>query len=390
MKTKKIVPALVIVLAAAALVYYFGYYRPNSVRSGILASGQVEVTEVDLSFRIPGHVARLLVEEGSQVKKGEPLAELKQTVLLARRDQAGAGVKELEARLASLDLGIRIKEEVLEAEVKRARAGVSAARARYRSLKKGSRAEEINEAAAARDRAQTEFVNRQKDFERMSNLYERRIIPASQYDDARTAMEAARAAFEAARERYNLVKAGPRQETVREGRANLYGSAAALSAAKAARREVEKMKLDRRALMAQAEQTRAMLALAGDDLAESRLFAPFDGFVTIKNVEEQEFVQAGTPVLTLAHLDRVWVKTYVPETRLGRLRLGQKADITADSFPDKTYPGTVTYISPQAEFTPKNVQTMEERVKLVYRIKVSLDNPNQELKAGMPVDVLLR
>ncbi|MDY6852552.1 MAG: efflux RND transporter periplasmic adaptor subunit [Thermodesulfobacteriota bacterium] len=390
MKTKKIVLALVIVLAAFALVYYFGYYRPNSVRSGILASGQVEVTEVDLSFRIPGHVARLLVEEGSQVKKGEPLAELKQTVLLARRDRAGAGVKELEARLASLDLGIRIKEELLEAEVNRARAGVSAARARYRSLKKGSRVEEINEAAAARDRAQTEFVNRQKDFERMSNLYERRIISASQHDDARTALEAARAVFEAARERYNLVKAGPRQETVREGRANLYGSDAALSAAKAARREVEKMKLDRKGLMAQAEQTRVMLALAEDDLAESRLFAPFDGFVTIKNVEEQEFVQAGTPVLTLAHLDRVWVKTYVPETGLGRLRLGQKAEITTDSFPDKTYPGTVTYISPLAEFTPKNVQTREERVKLVYRIKVSLDNPNQELKAGMPVDVLLR
>lgn len=390
MKAKKSALALVIVLAAAALVYYFGYYRSNSVRSGILTSGQVEVTEVDLSFRIPGHVARLLVEEGSQVKKGEPLAELKQTVLLARRDQARAGVKELEARLASLDLGIRIKEEVLEAEVKRARAGVSAARARYRSLKKGSRAEEINEAAAARDRAQTEFVNRRKDFERMSNLYERRIIPTSQYDDARTALEAAQASFEAARERYNLVKAGPRQETVREGRANLYGSDAALSAAKAARREVEKMKLDRKALMAQAEQTRAMLTLAEDDLAESRLFAPFDGFVTIKNVEEQEFVQAGTPVLTLAHLDRVWVKTYVPETELGRLRLGQKAEITTDSFPDKTYPGTVTYISPLAEFTPKNVQTREERVKLVYRIKISLDNPNQELKAGMPVDVLLR
>jgi len=390
MKAKKSALALVIVLAAATLVYYFGYYRSNSVRSGILASGQVEVTEVDLSFRIPGHVARLLVEEGSQVKKGEPLAELKQTVLLARRDQARAGVKELEARLASLDLGIRIKEEVLEAEVKRARAGVSAARARYRSLKKGSRTEEINEAAAARDRAQTEFVNRRKDFERMSNLYERRIIPTSQYDDARTALEAAQASFEAARERYNLVKAGPRQETVREGRANLYGSDAALSAAKAARREVEKMKLDRKALMAQAEQTRAMLTLAEDDLAESRLFAPFDGFVTIKNVEEQEFVQAGTPVLTLAHLDRVWVKTYVPETELGRLRLGQKAEITTDSFPDKTYPGTVTYISPLAEFTPKNVQTREERVKLVYRIKISLDNPNQELKAGMPVDVLLR
>ena len=103
-----------------------------------------------------------------------------------------------------------------------------------------------------------------------------------------------------------------------------------------------------------------------------------------------EFVQAGAPVLTLARLNRVWVKTYVPETQLGRIRLGQQATVMSDSFPDKVYPGTVTYVSPEAEFTPKNVQTKEERVKLVYRIKVSLDNPNQELKAGMPVDVLLR
>ena len=107
-------------------------------------------------------------------------------------------------------------------------------------------------------------------------------------------------------------------------------------------------------------------------------------------MEEGEFVQAGSPVLTLAQLDRVWVKTYVPETQLGQVFYGQKANVISDTFPDKRYPGTVTYISPEAEFTPKNVQTKEERVKLVYRIKVSLENPHQELKAVMPVDVVLR
>jgi len=112
--------------------------------------------------------------------------------------------------------------------------------------------------------------------------------------------------------------------------------------------------------------------------------------VTVKDVEAGEFVQAGAPVLTLVQLNRVWVQTFVPETRLGRVRLGQNAEVTTDSFPDKTYQGRVTYISPEAEFTPKNIQTREERVKLVYRIKVSLDNPNQELKPGMPVDVYLR
>ncbi|MGD2125784.1 MAG: efflux RND transporter periplasmic adaptor subunit [Desulfobacteraceae bacterium] len=390
MKRSKIPALLFPLLAVAGLVYYLGYYRATPADTDIMASGHIEVTEVDMSFRLPGHVARILVDEGDPVKNGDPLAELEQEILKARREQAAARVKELEARQASLSLAIKIKEEVLSAEVKRAKAGVSAADARYRSLKTGSRAEEIAEAAAARNRAKTEWENRERDYQRMKSLYERHIISVSQYDAARTSAEAARAAYEAAEERYKLVKAGPRQETILEGQANLIGSDAALRAAEAGRREVEKMKHDLKALQAQTQQSRAMLTVAEDDLAKARLYAPFDGFVTVKDVEEGEFVQAGSPVLTLARLNRVWVKTYVPETQLGRIYLGQKAEVISDSFPGKAYPGTVTYISPEAEFTPKNVQTKEERVKLVYRLKVTLENPKQELKAGMPVDVVLR
>ena len=390
MKGRKILVPILVLLAGGALVYYFRYLRPALSDSDIAASGHIEVTEVDMSFRLPGHVSRLLVEEGDGLKKGALLAELEQTVLRARRDQAAAQIREFEARQASLILGTKIKEDVVAAEVRRAEAGVSAAGARYQSLKTGSREEEIAEAAAARDGARTEWENRERDLERMKNLFERRIISLSQYDAARTSAEAARASYEAAEERFKLIKAGPRREMVLEGKANLAGSDAALSAAEAGRLEVEKMRLDLKALQAQADYARAMLAAAEDDLANARLYAPFDGFVTVKDVEEGEFVQAGTPVITMAQLDRVWVKTYVPETRLGLVRLGQKAEVISDTFPGKTYPGTVTYISPQAEFTPKNVQTKEERVKLVYRIKVTLENPNQELKAGMPVDVHLR
>jgi HlyD family secretion protein len=390
MKRGKISAFMVLLLTAAACLLYLGYYRNRSNDHAIMTSGHVEVTEVDMSFRLPGHVSRLLVDEGDHVKQGTLLAELDQHVLTARQDQAQAQVRELDAKEAALALSIKIKEDVLSAQIRQAQAGVSAAEARYRSLKTGSRKEEIAEAAAARDRAKTEWENRRRDFLRMKALFERRIISFSQYDAARTSEEAAHAAYEAAEERYKLVKAGPRQEMVLEGQANLAGSDAALSAAEAARREIDRLKLDLKALQAQAEQARAALAVAQDDLANSRMDAPFDGFVTVKDVEEGEFVQAGSPVLTLAQLDRVWVKTYVPETQLGRVSYGQKADVISDTFPDKRYPGTVTYISAEAEFTPKNVQTKEERVKLVYRIKVTLENPDQELKAGMPVDVILR
>jgi HlyD family secretion protein len=390
MNRRKAIPLLILLLAVAGLLYYLFFYRPGHTDNLIRTSGHIEVTDVDMSFRLAGHVARLLVDEGYQVKKGDLLAELDQEVLKSRRDQVAAQVKELEAREASLSLSIEIREGVLDAEVGRAKAGVSAADARYQSLRTGSREEEIAEAAAGRDRAKTEWENRLRDYQRMKELYERRIISFSQYDQAKTAEEAGKAAYEAAGERFKIVKTGPRRELIDEGQANLAGSDAALRAARVSRREVDKLKLDLKALSAQAEQARALQRVAEDDLVKSRLYAPFDGFVTVKDVEEGEYVQPGTPVITLAELNRVWVRTYVPETQLGKVRLGQKADVISDTFPGKTYPGTVTFISPEAEFTPKNVQTTEERVKLVFRIKVTLDNPRQELKPGMPADVVLR
>jgi HlyD family secretion protein len=390
MKRRKLILSVLILLVILGLIYYFGFYRPGLNGSGIEASGHIEVTEVDMSFRLPGHVARLFVDEGAQVKKGELMAELEQEPIQARRDQAFAAVQELEARVASLSLAISIKQDVQDAEVKRAEASVSAAGARYQSLKTGSREEEIAEAAAARDRAKTEWENQQVDFRRIKDLYERKSVSQSQYDNSRTSAEATRAAYLAAEERYKLVKAGPRIEAIEEGKANLAGSDAALSVAEAELREIEKMKLDLTALTAQLAQAKAALVIAEDDVNKSRLYAPFDAFVTVKDVEEKEFVQAGTPVFTIANLGEVWVKTYVPETELGRVRLGQNAEVLSDTFPGKVYQGKVTFISPEAEFTPKNVQTKEERVKLVYRIKVTLKNPNQELKAGMPVDVILR
>lgn len=389
MKRRRILFVLAAVVVAG-LIYYFSFYLPRLSNAAIQASGHIEVTEVDMSFRIAGHVSKLFVDEGMKPKKGDILAELEQEVIKARRDQAEAQVRELEARGASLVLTIRIKEEVLDADIARAEAGVKAADARYKSLKTGSREQEIAEAAAARDRAKFEWENRERDYKRMKDLFASRIVSESQYDSARTSAEASRAAYEAALERYKLVKAGPRDEAVLEGKANLAGSSAGLVAAEAGRKEVEKLKLDLQALRAQRDQAKALLAIAEEDLRKSRLYSPFDGFVTVKDVEEGEYVQAGTPVITVANLDEVWVKTYVPETQLGKVYLGQKGEVISDTFPNKIYPGTVTYISPEAEFTPKNVQTKEERVKLVYRIKVTLQNPNQELKAGMPVDVVLK
>lgn len=390
MTGKKAIPAIVVLLVASASLYYL-LIRPSGLsKTEIITSGHVEATEVDMSFRLPGHVARLYVDEGARVKKGDLIAELEQETLSARHLQAAALVKELETRQSSLAIAIDLRERLLDAEIRRAQAGKSAASARYQSLKSGSREQEIAEAKAAMDRTRYEWENRKRDAERLKELFSSGIISHSQYDAAVTAADAASAAYQAASERYKLVKAGPREELVMEGRANLDGTDATLEAAEASRREIEKLKLDLKALESQTDQARAQLVIAGEDLKKSRIHSPFEAFVTVKDVEENEYIQPGTPVLTLARLDEVWVKTYVPETQLGRVRLGQEAEVISDTFPEKRYRGRVTFISPEAEFTPKNVQTKEERVKLVFRIKVTLKNPNQELKPGLPVDVILK
>jgi len=389
-KKKKIIAPIIVVLAIVSITAGFLYFRSTNNTGELELSGHVEATEVDLSFRLSGHVEAVLVEEGSRVKQGDALARLKQTVYQTREIQARAKVEEIKAYYASLELAIKIKEGVASGGVAQAKAGVSAAEARYQSLKSGSRLEEIRAAKAALDRATAEYNKRRLDYERMKRLVERKIISDSDFETARTGYEAAKAGVESAQEQYNLVQAGPRQETVEEGRALLSGSNASLNVAKTGLLEVQKMKLDLDALRAQMAQAEAMHALARDDLAETVILAPMAGFITVKNVEQGEFVQMGAPVVSLVKLDRVWVKVYVPETRLGHVRLGQSAEVTTDSFPEKKYPGVISFISPEAEFTPKNVQTQEERVKLVYRIKVSLDNQNQELKPGMPVDIRFR
>ena len=387
---RKRLPLVLLPLVLMGILAYVFLFRLGENGRDLFLSGHIEATEVDLSFRLPGHLGRVSVEEGQAVKAGDLLAELRQDVYQARLDQARAKVQEVTANQASLELAVKIKEQAARGGVDQARAGVSAAEARYQSLKTGSRVEEIRAAEAGFEKARTEYEKRKSDYERMKQLFSRGIIAASQFEEAKTAYEAAQANQESAREQYNLVKAGPRVEMVQEGRAQLSGSEAGLSVAQAALREVEKLRLDLKVVEAQLSQARALLAQAEDDLAETILRAPLSGVVTVKDVEAGEFVQAGTPVLTLVELDQVWVKAFVPEDRLGRIRFGQEAAVTTDSFPGKTYAGRISFISPEAEFTPKNIQTREERVKLVYRIKVTLENPNQELKPGMPADVHLR
>ena len=327
MNRRKAMWAGVIVLIAVAGTMAYFRFRGGEAEGAVRVSGNIEVTDVDVSFRIPGRVQERLVGEGMMVTRGQLVA--------------------------------RLDIEDLEGEVRLKEAERRAAEAALRDLLAGSRPQEIGAARATVARADAEAVCLVRDDERAAALYSRGVIAAREYEAAKAASEVARARVKEAREALLLVEEGPRKETIELARARL-------------------------------EQAGEALKLAKVRLGYGSVTAPLSGVVLSENVEAGDYVAPGTPVVTVGDLSNVWLRAYIEETDLGRVKIGQPVTVTTDTYPGKKYTGRVSFIAPQAEFTPKSVQTQKERVKLVYRIKVDIPNSAMELKPGMPADAVIR
>jgi len=323
-------PARIVLIVAAVAVGIALLWRfvPASrpVSGELRLSGNIEVTDAEVSFRIPGHVIERTVGEGDQVLSG---------AVIARLDSA-----DLEHAVA-----------LRQAELDNARAVLAEMTAGYRP-------EEIAQAEAALVQAEAERERAETEWNRDQEMLAKDLIAAREAKASSAVHEIAEARTREVRARLAMLRKGFRIEQV--------------------------------------EQARAQLKLVEESLAQARthlgytvLIAPLDGVVLSENVEPGEYVAAGTPVVTLGRLNPVWLRAYISETDLGRVMLGQSARITTDTYPGREYRGTVTFIAQDAEFTPKNVQTEKERVKLVYRIKITLPNPDQELKPGMPADAVI-
>lgn len=311
-------------IMAAVAVFSLGRIRSGPEDGVLVVSGNVEVVETNLGFPVPGRVNKLFVEDGQSVRQGDRLAVL---------DNAEA-----------------------ESQVIRGRASLEENLARLADLKAGARPQELAQSQSQVEQAEAELTKAKKDRGRATVLFSSGAISAQQMDAAERAFDVAAAGRRKAGEALNLLREGPRQEEVR-----------------AAENRVA--------------QARALLRAAEERLRDTVVIAPVSGVVLRKNAEPGETAAAGMPVYTIGDLGRPWIKVYVKEDKLGLVRLGQKAVVLTDSFPGKQYKGTVSFISSEAEFTPKNVQTEEERVKLVFGVKVSVENVNDELKPGMPADV---
>ncbi len=345
----------------------------------IRISGNIEATDVELSFRVPGWIEERIASEGEMVEAGATVARLDQTELRQETAMRHAEVAAVAAKLAELEAGPRPEEAA------RAQAAMAQAQARLAELEAGSRTQDINAARAAVEAATAEQVRAEADYARLERLFAQNVIPQRDLDAAEAAYRKTSALVAEARERLRLVQEGPRREQIASARA-------ATEEAGAWRDQVLSGPRLETIEQARAELTRAReaLGLAETRLGYAELRSPISGVVLSEHVEAGEYVTPGAPVVTVGDLDMVWLRGYLDETDLGRVRIGQRVVVKTDGRPGKTYEGALAFIASEAEFTPKSVQTDKERVKLVYRVKIDIPNPDGELKPGMPADAYIR
>ncbi|MEJ2081291.1 MAG: efflux RND transporter periplasmic adaptor subunit [Acidobacteriota bacterium] len=390
MKKWRFVIILTVLAAAAILAVVFGPRSGlNGDQNGIVFTGNIELLQTDVAFKFPGRMVELLVDEGDSVQKSQLVARLDDRQLQDQKREAEAQLRGNASRKKELQTLIAFQKQSLEAQIEQRQAEIGQAQATLDRLLEGSRPQEIQEAQAAVAIAEASFDRAQKDWQRAQDLFATEDISRAQHDQSRSAYETAQGAAKQARERYNLVVEGPRRQDIQVARENLSRAKAALKQTESTHLEIERNQQALKTLETEAEALRARIAQIETQIDDTSALAPFDGVVLVKSAEEDEVVAAGSSVVTLGDLAHPWVRGYIPETQLGRVKLGMPVRVTTDSYPNKAYDGRVSFIASEAEFTPKQIETQQERVKLVYRIKVDIANPEQELKLNMPVNAEL-
>lgn len=311
------------------LIFAFYFLLENKKNDGeyLELSGNIEVKEVNLSFKIPERIIELNYEEGERVKKNEILGKIYS--------------KELQMEL-------RLQKEILEE-----------AKVKLLELKKGSREQEIKEKEANLKARGAELEKAKKDFERAEVLFKNGAISQSRFEEYKKNLDLSISNYERAKEILSLALEGTRKEEILAQEKRI-------------------------------KQIETKINLIEEKLKDTILYSPIDGIILSKNAEVGEMANPSIPVYTIGEIDKPYVKVYVKEDKLGMIKIGQKAEVFCDTYPNKIYEGKISYISSKAEFTPKNIQTKEERTKLVFEIKIDVKNEEGELKPGMPVDVKIK
>jgi HlyD family secretion protein len=366
----------------------FWWWRTANAKPAdrILVSGNLELTQVDISFKIAGRLVERTVTEGDTVKKGQLLARIDPSQLRHQDLRDKALVSSAVSNYQQLETSIAFQRATLESDVAARRAELNAAQAKLDALLNGNRQQDIQQSAAAVNDAKAQLEFAKSDWDRAQVLFKNEDISRQQYDQYRMKVDSLTAMLRQADERYSLMKEGARKEDIEGARAEVARTQAGVKTAEANRLELQRKEEELTARKAEIERSRAQEGISESQLDDTAVYAPMDGVVLVKSAEVGEVIAAGTNVMTIGDIDHPWLRAYINETDLGRVKLGQQVKLSTDSFPNKTYIGRVGFIASEAEFTPKQIQTKEERVKLVYRIKIDVENSSHELKSNMPVD----
>lgn len=336
MKKKMIIMVFITLFIGVGAFVYFG--QRNGSQNELFFSGTIETTQAKMSFQAPGRIAAVHVREGQPVTQNQIIAELDRAEFQSRYDQAKANLERARQVKQQAEIVLNINQKTLPAEVSRAEAGMKS--------------------------AHDTLADTGKNYRRFEDLFQQGVVTEKERDSMKLGYDIAQSRLQESESLLRLAKGN-------------------LIRIDAARQEIE-------TAAAQMDVARAALNQTAIQLGYAQLKSPLNGVVTSRNIEPGETVNAGREVITISDLARVDLKIYVDETQIGKVKPGQKTDIKVDTFPNKTFAGFISFISPEGEFTPKIIQTKKERVKLVYLVKVSIVNPNFELKAGMPADAWLR
>ena len=375
-KLKKAVIALVVLSLAGGAVWYFLIRKPAGPKNLIKLSGRIEGDDATVSTKIAGRIREITVREGDHVKVGQLIAVIDDEQVNAREEQEESKVQQAEARLRSAQQQV----SVLQAQLEESNIGVD--QAKVDAQGRVSQAEaQVAQAEAELAKAEADYSQAHYDEERYSTLAKDGDVPERTGRQARTTAEAHAAAVRAARRQVDVARG-----SLMMAKANLSNAAMRTSQATAIRQQILQAQSEISAAQAEEEHARAKLKEVQADRSDLQIVAPIEGTVATRAAEPGEVVAAGTPLVTVVDLNAVYLRGFIPEGEIGRVRTGQTARVYLDSAPGKPLEAVVSRIDPEASFTPENTYFKDDRVKQVVGVKLTLKSAAGYAKPGMPAD----
>jgi HlyD family secretion protein len=363
MNRKRVIVIVLVVLGiGAGLAFSAGWFRRDSSLQG---SGTVEARDIRVGSKVGGRIEKVLVREGDTVQAGQVLITFDDKELKAALDQSSAAAEKARR-------GYR-PEEIAEA-----RAAVEEAKAEYEQRTNGYRREDIAAAQADLDRTKADEVRARLDFQRYEALAKKDLVSKQQRDTAEAAWRIALAQQQNAQHKLDELHHGYRPEEIASAEARYHQALATFE------------KFERGNRREDVDLAKASFSYDQARYREREVVAPSAATVEVLDVRPGDLIPPNTPVATLLERDQIYVRIYIPETEIGHVQLGQKAEVRVDSFPKTVFEGTVEQINQQAEFLPRNVQTREERVHQVFGVKIRIDDPSNRVRAGIAADVKLK